>query len=110
MKPWEIWTGPLHGPAHPVLLVSNAGRCERKNEIVVIMGTTLRPGAPFKTDALQITLGPEEGLDTTTRFDCDLFYTIERSQITQRRGEVTSIERKRAISQRMIQALALAGL
>lgn len=91
-------------------MVSNSERCERKREIVVLMGTTLRPGQPFKTDALQITLGPDEGLQFPTRFDCDLFYTLDRSQITQRRGEVLSHERRRDISRKMVQALTLAGL
>ena len=29
MKAWEIWTGPIHGPAHPVVLISQQDRIAR---------------------------------------------------------------------------------
>ena len=109
MRAWEIWTGTLFGP-HPVLLVSAQPRIDRKQFVVVLKGTTLRPGQPFKVDALQITLDQEEGLDTQTRFDCDLLYTMEKKDLSQRRGEVVSLERRRDISRKILQGLALAGL
>jgi hypothetical protein len=109
VKAWEIWTGPVFGP-HPVLLVSAQPRIERKPFLVVLKGVTLRPGHPFKADALQVTLDQEDGLDTQTRFDCDLFYTLEKKDITQKRGEVRSLDRRRDISRKMIQGLAIAGL
>jgi hypothetical protein len=70
----------------------------------------MRPGQPFKVDALQITLDQEDGLNWQTRFDCDLLYTLAKKDITQKRGEVRSLERRRAISKRLLQGLALAGL
>lgn len=109
MKPWEIWTGPLFG-AHPVLLISARERIDRKQALVVLKGVTLRPGQPFKVDALQATLDQEDGLQTQTRFDCDLLYTLDKKDITQKRGEVRSLERRRDISRKIIQGLALAGL
>jgi len=48
--------------------------------------------------------GSERGVD------CDLLYTLERTDLSQRRGEVTSLERKRDISRKIVQGLALAGL
>ena len=71
MRAWEIWTGPVFGP-HPVLLVSAQARIDRKQALVVLRGVTMRPGQPFKVDALQATLDQEDGLETQTRFDCDL--------------------------------------
>jgi hypothetical protein len=109
MRAWEIWTGPLFG-AHPVLLISAQPRIDRKQFVVVLKGTTRRPEQPFKVDALQITLDQEEGLDTQTRFDCDLLYTLEKKDLSQRRGEVSSLERRRDISRKILQGLALAGL
>jgi hypothetical protein len=109
MRAWEIWTGTLFGP-HPVLLISAQPRIDRKQFVVVLKGTTLRPGQPFKVDALQITLDQEEGLDTQTRFDCDLLYTLEKKDLSQRRGEVVSLERRRDISRKILQGLAVAGL
>jgi len=110
VKAWEIWTGPLFGPAHPVLLISAQERIDRKKFVVVLKGSTMRPGQPFKTDALQATLDQEDGLNWQTRFDCDLFYTLEKKDITHKRGEVRSTERQRDISRKIIQGLALAGL
>ena len=109
MRAWEIWTGPVFGP-HPVLLISAQPRIDRKQFIVVLKGVTLRVGQPFKVDALQITLDKEDGLSTETRFDCDLIYTLEKKDVTQKRGEVRSLERRRDISRKIIQGLALAGL
>ena len=58
MRAWEIWTGPVFGP-HPVLLVSAQARIDRKQALVVLKGVTMRPGQPFKVDALQTTLDQE---------------------------------------------------
>lgn len=109
MRPWEIWTGPVFGP-HPVLIVSAQKRVEAKKFVVVIKGVTQRPGQPFEVDALQAVLDRDDGLDWDTRFDCDLFYTLEKKDITQKRGEVRSVERRPDISRKMIQGLAVAGL
>jgi hypothetical protein len=57
----------------PVLSVSAWDRIDRKQALVVLKGVTMRPGQPFKVDALQTTLNQEDGLETQTRFDCDLF-------------------------------------
>jgi hypothetical protein len=109
MKAWDIWTGPLFG-SHPVLLVSAQLRIERKQFLVVLKGVTMRSGQPFKTDALQATLDEEDGLETETRFDCDLLYSLEKSSLTMKRGEVRSFERRRDIARKIIQGMAFAGL
>ncbi len=61
-------------------------------------------------DALQTTLDQADGLDTQTRFDCDLLYTLEKKDLTQKRGEVRSLDRRRDLSRRIIQGLAISGL
>ena len=61
-------------------------------------------------DALQATLDQEDGLETETRFDCDLLYTLEKKDLSQRRGEVVSLERRRDIARKITQGLAIAGL
>ena len=110
MKAWEIWTGPVHGPAHPVLIISSQNRIDRKKFVVVLVGSTMRPGQPFDVDDLQITLDQADGLNWQTRFDCDLLFTLEKKDITQKRGEVRSLERRRDISRKIVQGLALAQL
>jgi hypothetical protein len=109
VKAWEIWTGQLFGP-HPVLLVSAQPRIDRKQALVVLKGVTLRPGQPFKVDALQATLDRDDGLETETRFDCDLLFTLEKKDLSQKRGEVRSLEHRRDIARKIIQGLAIAGL
>jgi hypothetical protein len=100
--------GPLFG-VHPVLLVSGQARIDRKQAVVVLKGVTMRPGHTFRMDALQATLDEEDGLQTPTRFDCDLLYTLEKKDLAKKVGEVTSIDRKRDISRKIIQGLAIAG-
>lgn len=109
MKAWEIWTGPIFGP-HPALLVSAQKRIDQKQFVVVLKGVTMRGSHPFKVDALQATLDQEDGLDMETRFDCDLLYTLEKQELTQKRGEVRSLYRRQDISRKIIQGLALASL
>jgi hypothetical protein len=109
LKAWEIWTGSLFG-SHPVLLISAQPRIDRKQFLVVLKGITMRPGHPFKVDALQVTLDKEDGLETETRFDCDLLYTLEKSTLTRKRGEVRSLDRRRDIARKVIQGLAFTGL
>jgi hypothetical protein len=109
MKAWEIWTGPIFGP-HPVLLISSQARIDRKQFVVVLKGVTMRPRQAFKIDALQTTLDREDGLENQTRFDCDLLYTLDKRELTQKRGEVHSLEKRRDISRKIIQGLSVAGL
>jgi mRNA-degrading endonuclease toxin of MazEF toxin-antitoxin module len=108
MKPWEVWDGPLFG-GHPCVIVSNAERAERKKWVVVLKCTTLRPGAPYQPDELHTTLDQEDGLNTTMRCECDLLYTVAKADLKNRRGEV-SFDRRRDISRKIVQGLAIAGL
>lgn len=108
MKPWEIWDSPLFG-GHPCVIISSPKRVERKNKVVVLKCTTLRPDTVYHPDELHSSLDHEDGLETITRCECDLFYTVEKSELKNRRGEV-SLERRRDISRKMIQGLCLAGI
>jgi mRNA-degrading endonuclease toxin of MazEF toxin-antitoxin module len=108
LKAWEIWTADVFGP-HPCVLVSNQDRIDRKGQVVVLKCTTLRPGQPYSPHELEAVLDQEDGLQTLTRCQCDLFFTVEKKQLKQKRGEVQS-ERRRDISRKMVQGLAIAGL
>lgn len=104
MSPWEIWTW----EEHPCVLLSNPRRCERKERIVVLSCQTLyagdRPAHEFET-----LLDEADGLDRRTVCTCDLLFTARRQDLSQRRGLVSD-ERRRDISRKVIQGLALAGL
>src|SRR5437588_423304 len=54
-------------------------------------------------------LDQEDGLETLTRCQCDLMFTVEKSALKRKRGEVVW-ERRRDISRKMIQGLAIAGM
>lgn len=108
MKPWEVWDSPLFG-GHPCVIVSNGKRVERKNKVVVLKCVTLRPDMSHQPDELHTTLDQEDGLNTTTRCECDLLYTVAKADLKNRRGEV-SFARRRDISRKIIQGLAIAGL
>lgn len=102
MKAWEIWTW----EEHPVVLVSNQRRIERKQKLVVLKCQSRYSGDLPAGEAL---LGPEDGLQRPTICTCDLFFTAHKSEINQKRGAV-SYERQRDISQKMIQGLTISGL
>jgi mRNA-degrading endonuclease toxin of MazEF toxin-antitoxin module len=104
LKSWDIWTW----EGHPVVVVSNQRRIERKHKVVVLKCQTLYSGDP-PAGEFEATLGQEDGLDRLTVCTCDLLFTAHKSEISQKRGAV-SYERQRDISRKMIQGLAIAGL
>ncbi|MBI3849425.1 MAG: hypothetical protein HY298_03905 [Verrucomicrobia bacterium] len=75
----------------------------------MLKGQTLYSGDPAPTP-LETVLDVADGLDRRTVFVCDLLYTAPKAAISQQRGEVRSLERRRDISRKIIQGLALAGL
>ena len=107
MKAWEVWTADVFGP-HPCVLVSNQSRIDRKQQVVVLKCTTLRPDQRHSPNELETILDHEDGLDTQTRCQCDLFFTIEKKQLKKKWGEVC-FERRRDIARKIIQGLAIAS-
>ena len=108
MRPWEIWTADIFGD-HPCVLVSNARRIELKPQIVVLKCTTLRPGSDYEPGLLDAVLDQADGLDTRTRVQCDLLFTVDKAKLGRRRGEV-SRARRSDIARKIVQGLAIAGL
>jgi hypothetical protein len=104
LKPWEIWTW----EGHPVVLVSNQRRIERKQKVVLLKCQSLYSGDP-PAGEFETVLAQEDGLERPTVCTCDLLFTAYKSEISEKRG-VVSYERQRDISRKMIQGLAIAGL
>jgi hypothetical protein len=104
LKAWEVWTW----DGHPCILLSNQERLDRKQKLVVLKGQTIYSGDPAPT-ALESVLDVADGMDRRTVFVCDLLFTALKSDISQKRGEVV-FERRREISRKIVQGLALAGL
>lgn len=108
MKPWDVytWTFPDVG-AHPAVIVGTAERLRLKNKVNVLLCSSHRTRRP--PEAHEVLLNGADGLDWETLCKCDLLYAVDKGQLTQRRGRVSS-ERRRAIGERLIRALGLAGL
>ena len=54
-------------------------------------------------------LDQADGLDWETLCKCDLVYAVDKGDLIKRRGSVTP-ERRRAIAERVIRGLGLAGI
>lgn len=106
MAPWEIWTADVHGD-QPVVIVSNPQRVAHKADVVVLQCVTLR--AARMAEAHEVILDEADGLDWRTLCKCELPYTLPKTRLKQRRGEVFR-ERRREIARKVIQGLAFAGL
>jgi mRNA-degrading endonuclease toxin of MazEF toxin-antitoxin module len=108
MKPWDVytWTFPDAG-AHPAVIVGTDERLRLKDTVNVLLCSSHRSRrAP---EAHEVLLNGADGLDWETLCKCDLLYAVDKRQLTQRRGSV-STARRRAIGERLIRALGLAGL
>ncbi len=109
MKAWEIWQYPWPWGEHPAVIVSNDLRVTQKPQIVVLSCRTMRPGTEREPEANEALLDEADGLDWRSLCRCDLLWTIDKSRLLFRRGEV-QVERRRDIARKIIQGLAIAGL
>jgi mRNA-degrading endonuclease toxin of MazEF toxin-antitoxin module len=78
-----------------------------KPRVCVILCSTQR--AVRKPEVHEIILDEADGLDWETLCKCDAVYAAPKTELVKRRGSVTA-ERRRAIAERVIRGLGLAGL
>ena len=108
MKPWDIYTWEFPGTsAHPAVVLGTETRLADKPKVNVLFCSSQRAGR--KAEALEIILDEADGLDWETLCKCDLVFAVPKEQLTRRRGSVT-LERRRAIGERVIRSLGLAGM
>jgi mRNA-degrading endonuclease toxin of MazEF toxin-antitoxin module len=108
MKPWEVWTWRFPDAGeHPAVLLGTEERVTLKPRICVILCSTQR--AARKPEVYEVILDEADGLDWETLCKCDVVYAVPKAELVKRRGSVTA-ERRRAISERVIRGLGLAGL
>lgn len=108
MKAWEIYTADIYGP-HPCVVISCQARVDAKPEVVVLKCSSMRPGHERDARENETVLDQADGLDWKTLCRCDLMFTVEKSKLIQKRGEVTP-ECRRDIAKKIIQGLAIAGM
>ena len=108
MKPWEIWTWKFpDADEHPAVILATEDRVRLKPRVSVILCSTQR--AMRKAEIHEVLLDEADGLDWPTLCKCDLVYAAEKKDLARHRGSVTQ-ERRRAIAERVIRGLGLAGL
>src|SRR6185369_4736187 len=108
MKPWEIWTWKFpEAGEHPAVVLGTEERVKLKPRVNVILCSTQR--ATRKPELHEVILDQADGLNWETLCKCDLVYAARKEELVQRRGTI-SVERRRAIAERLIRSLGLAGL
>jgi mRNA-degrading endonuclease toxin of MazEF toxin-antitoxin module len=108
MKPWEIWTWRFPDAGeHPAVVLGTDERLRLKPRVSVILCSTQR--AMRRPELHEVILDEADGLDWETLCKCDMVYAAAKSDLVKRRGSVTP-ERRRAIAERIIRSLGLAGL
>jgi len=108
MKAWDVYTGDVYGP-HPCVLISCQARIDSKPQVVVLKCTSMKHGQERKARDNETILDAEDGMDCKTLCRCDLFFTVDKTSLSHKRGQVTP-ERRRDIARKIIQGLAIAGL
>ena len=89
------------------MILSTDERIKLKPRVCVILCSTQR--AARKPEVHEVILDEADGLDWETLCKCDVVYAVPKTELVKRRGSVTS-ERRRAIAERVIRGLGLAGL
>ena len=108
MKPWEVWTWKFSDAGeHPAVVLGTDERVKLKPRVCVILCATER--AARKPEVHEVILDEADGLDWETICKCDVVYAAPKTELVKRRGSVTT-ERRRAIAERVIRGLGLAGL
>jgi mRNA-degrading endonuclease toxin of MazEF toxin-antitoxin module len=108
MKPWDIWTWRFpDAQEHPAVILSTEDRARLKPRLSVVLCSTQR--AARRAEIHEVILDEADGLDWPTLCKCDLVYAAPKSELVNHRGRVTA-ERRRAIAERVIRGLGLAGL
>ena len=108
MKPWEVWMWNFpEAGEHPAVVLGTAERIRLKPRVCVLLCSTQR--AARKPELHEVILDTTDGLDWETLCKCDVVYAASKNDLVRRRGTV-AVGRRRAIAERVIRSLGLAGL
>jgi mRNA-degrading endonuclease toxin of MazEF toxin-antitoxin module len=94
MKPFDVfsWQPPGWVEPHPCVIVSHPARIANKAEVNVVACSSKR--ATRKAQAHEVILDQADGLDWPTLCKCDLLYSVSKSELKHRRGEISPARRK----------------
>jgi hypothetical protein len=82
-------------------------RVTLKPRVSVLLCSSQR--AKREPELHEVVLDKADGLDWPTLCKCDLVYAVPKSELTDYRGTVSG-ERRRALAERIVRGLGLAGL
>ena len=93
MKPFDVFSWQPQGwpQAHPCVIISSPARTANKPDVEVVMCSTQRAGRAAQ--AGEIILDTADGLNWPTICKCDLIHAVHRSDLQNRRGEVSARRR-----------------
>jgi mRNA-degrading endonuclease toxin of MazEF toxin-antitoxin module len=104
---WDIWSYGFSEGEHPAVVLSPEEICTNSDveEINVLLATSARPVSrdPKRTE---VVLDMADGLDWKSFVRCQKIYLVPKSDLTLRRGHVSSI-RQREISRKLIEVFRL---
>jgi mRNA-degrading endonuclease toxin of MazEF toxin-antitoxin module len=103
MKAWDVFDYDFPWGRHPAVIVSNDLRVQRKPDVVILKCSTQR--ATRQPVGLEALLDAEDGLDCATLVPCDVFFTVPKADLKNRRGSVTK-ERRRDIQRKIFAGFA----
>jgi mRNA-degrading endonuclease toxin of MazEF toxin-antitoxin module len=94
MKTFDVfsWQPPGWVEPHPCVIVSHPSRIANKAEVNVVACSSKR--ATRKAQAHEVILDQADGLDWPTLCKCDLLYSVSKSELKHRRGEISPARRK----------------
>jgi mRNA-degrading endonuclease toxin of MazEF toxin-antitoxin module len=97
MKPFEIYSWQPAGwpEPHPAVIVSHPDRVANKPEVEVIMCSSQKAGRAAQPG--EIILDRTDGLDWPTLCKCDLIHAVAKTDLKNRRGEVSAARRGQII-------------
>ena len=103
MKPWEVyyWQPPEWDKPHPAVIVSHPDRADRRSPVEVVICSTQR--AARDPEKHEVRPDQADGMDWPTLCKCDVIFAVPRTQLKNRKGEV-SRERRGQIVRRIMDA------
>lgn len=108
MEPWDIWTWKFpEAGEHPAVILATEERVKLKPVVSVLLCSSQR--AARKAEMTEVVLNGADGLDWPTLCKCDVVYAARKQDLHSKRG-IVSPECRRAIAERVIRGLGLAGL
>ena len=97
MKAFEIYSWQPAGWAepHPAVIVSNPDRVTNKPEVEVVMCSSQKAGRPAKP--WEMILDEADGPDWPAICKCDLIHAVQKTELKNRRGAVSSTRRSQLV-------------